>query len=77
MNSLSDSRFIYMLAVLPVLLGVTLVGDGISKLVHEYSISKLVHEKRGWVSIATGVTLLIIAGLIMVTGNPPIGEANK
>ncbi len=57
--TLSDPRFLYMLAVLPILLGITLVGDGVSK---------IVHEKRGWVSLTTGVTLLIIAGLIMMMG---------
>lgn len=55
--TLSDPRFLYMISVLPILLGVTLVGDGISKIVHD--------GKGGWVSLTTGVTLLIIAGLIL------------
>ena len=59
MNSLNDPRFLYMLAVLPILLGLTLVGDGVSKIVHE--------RRGGWISLATGVTLLIIAGLILST----------
>lgn len=55
--TLSDPRFIYMLSILPILLGLTLLGDGVSKLVHE--------KQGGWISLATGVTLLIIAGLIL------------
>lgn len=57
--TLSDPRFIYMLSVLPIILGITFVGDGISKLIHE--------EHGGWVSLTTGLAFLIIAGLIIVT----------
>lgn len=57
--TLSDPRFIYMLSVLPIILGITLVGDGISKLIHE--------KYGGWVSLTTGLTFLMIAGLILVT----------
>lgn len=59
--TLSDPRFIYMLSALPILLGVTLLGDGISRLIHE--------KYGGWVSLTTGLTFLIIAGLILVTSN--------
>lgn len=58
--TLADPRFIYMLSVLPILLGVTLVGDGISKLIHE--------EHGGFISMIAGSFFLAIAAVILGIG---------
>jgi hypothetical protein len=44
--SASDPQFLYMILVLPSLFGLTLVGDGLNKVVHE--------ENRGIISIVFG-----------------------
>jgi hypothetical protein len=42
----SDPQFLYMVLVLPSLFGLTLVGDGLNKVVHD--------EQRGIISIVFG-----------------------
>ena len=48
--STSDPQFLYMILVLPGLFGLTLVGDGINKVVHE--------EDRGYISIIFGAVFI-------------------
>ena len=53
--SASDPQFIYMMMILPSLFGLTLVGEGINKLVHE--------EQAGLISLIFG--LMFIPGVII------------
>ncbi len=53
--SASDPQFIYMMMILPSLFGLTLVGEGINKLVHE--------EQSGLISLIFG--LVFITGVII------------
>jgi hypothetical protein len=46
----TDPQFLYMILVLPSLFGLTLVGDGLNKLVHE--------ETGGFISIIFGVIFI-------------------
>ncbi len=48
----TDPQFLYMILVLPALFGLTLVGEGISKLVHE--------DEGGWISIVFGATFIVV-----------------
>ena len=50
----SDPQFLYMILVLPSLFGLTLVGDGLNKIMHE--------ESGGIISIAFG---LIFIGIVI------------
>jgi len=50
----TDPQFIYMVLILPSLFGLTLVGDGLNKVIHE--------EERGIISIILG--FLFIAMVI-------------
>jgi hypothetical protein len=51
----SDPQFIYMMMLLPSLFGLTLVGEGINKLVHE--------EQSGLISLICG--LVFILGVVI------------
>lgn len=42
----SDPQFLYMILVLPSLFGLTLIGEGVSKIMHE--------EYGGWLSVIFG-----------------------
>lgn len=44
--SADDPQFLYMILILPSLFGLTLVGDGLNKVIHE--------EQRGVISIIFG-----------------------
>ena len=46
----TDPQFLYMILVLPSLFGLTLVGDGLNKLIHE--------ESGGFVSIVFGIIFI-------------------
>lgn len=50
----SDPQFLYMILVLPSLFGLTLVGDGLNKMMHE--------ESGGFISILFG---LIFIGVVV------------
>jgi len=52
MNTLStlDPQFLYMILVLPSLFGLTLLGEGISKIIHE--------EKSGLISVIFGLMFI-------------------
>ncbi|KKQ41323.1 MAG: hypothetical protein US60_C0043G0006 [Microgenomates group bacterium GW2011_GWC1_37_8] len=52
--STSDPQFLYMILVLPSLFGLTLVGDGLNKIMHE--------ESGGIISITFG---LIFIGVVV------------
>jgi hypothetical protein len=46
----TDPQFLYMILVLPALFGLTLVGDGINKLIHD--------ESSGYINILFGFVFL-------------------
>ncbi len=48
----TDPQFLYMILVLPSLFGLTLVGEGISKLIHE--------ENGGWISLVFGSLFIAV-----------------
>ncbi len=48
----TDPQFLYMILVLPSLFGLTLIGDGITKLVHE--------ENGGWISLVFGSLFIAV-----------------
>jgi hypothetical protein len=50
--STTDPQFIYMILILPSLFGLTLVGEGISKLIHE--------DHGGWISIVFGLLFMMV-----------------
>ncbi len=50
----TDPQFLYMILVLPSLFGLTLVGDGLNKIIHE--------EMGGFISIVFG---LIFIGVVI------------
>ena len=48
----NDPQFLYMILVLPALFGLTLIGEGLNKVIHE--------EWNGVISIIFGVLFLLI-----------------
>ena len=46
----TDPQFLYMILILPSLFGLTLVGEGLNKI--------LKNEKQGWISIVFGVVFV-------------------
>jgi len=48
----SDPQFLYMILVLPSLFGLTLVGDGLNKVMHE--------ESNGFINIFFGLIFIVI-----------------
>lgn len=48
----SDPQFLYMILILPSLFGLTLIGEGISKLIHD--------DNGGWLSVVFGVMFIIV-----------------
>lgn len=48
----TDPQFLYMVLVLPALFGLTLIGEGISKLVHE--------DTGGWISLIFGFLFVFV-----------------
>ena len=52
----TDPQFLYMVLILPSLFGLTLIGEGLNKIIKE--------EKQGWASFLSGV--LFIATAILV-----------
>ncbi len=50
--STSDPQFLYMVLVLPSLFGLTLVGEGLNKVMKS--------EKAGWVSIIFGILFVLV-----------------
>jgi hypothetical protein len=54
---LSDPRFLYIILVLPALFGITLVGEGINKVVQ--------HETYGILNIFFGLLFLAVVGFVV------------
>lgn len=48
----TDPQFLYMVLILPALFGLTLVGEGVGKLIHE--------EDGGWISIVFGAIFIVV-----------------
>ncbi len=48
----SDPQFLYMILILPTLFGLTLVGEGLNKILKE--------EKQGWISIVFGIVFIFV-----------------
>lgn len=48
--SASDPQFMYMILIIPSLFGLTLIGDGLNKVIHE--------EHQGFISIIFGVVFI-------------------
>lgn len=48
----TDPQFLYMMLVLPSLFGLTLVGDGLNKMIHE--------ESGGFVSMLFGFIFIVL-----------------
>lgn len=61
----TEPQFIYMILVLPTLFGLTLVGEGLNKVLKD--------EKAGWVSIGFGILfiLVVVGFFIFFTTNFP------
>lgn len=60
MNYTTDTTFLLVLFILPSLFGLTLIGDGVNKLMN--------YDEHGWITVSIGsifVVILIIAFLIM------------
>lgn len=52
---ITDPKFLYLILILPGIFGVTLIGEGIYKMLHE--------ESGGIISIVFGIIFIIIAAL--------------
>ncbi len=50
--SATDPQFLYMILVLPALFGLTLIGEGLNKLVHE--------EWNGLISVVAGLMFIAV-----------------
>jgi hypothetical protein len=48
----NDPQFLYMILILPTLFGLTLVGEGLNKILKD--------EKAGWVSITFGLLFIMV-----------------
>ena len=48
----TDPQFLYMILILPSLFGLTLIGEGISKILHE--------ENGGWISVIFGFIFILV-----------------
>jgi len=60
--SASDPQVIFMVLVLPSLFGLTLIGEGLNKVMKS--------EKAGWASvvIGSGFILVVVAAYAMISG---------
>jgi len=48
----NDPQFLYMILILPTLFGLTLVGEGLNKILKD--------EKAGWVSVTFGLLFIMV-----------------
>ncbi len=48
--SATDPQFLYMILILPSLFGLTLIGDGLNKMIHE--------ESGGMISVVFGIVFI-------------------
>lgn len=51
----SDPQFVYMVLILPSMFGVTLVGEGVSRVMRSQS--------SGWISVVMGVLFMAAVGV--------------
>ncbi len=60
--SASDPQVLFMVLVLPSLFGLTLIGEGLNKVMQS--------EKAGWVSIIFGIIFIavVLAAYVMISG---------
>jgi len=60
--SVSDPQVLFMTLVLPSLFGLTLVGEGLNKVMQS--------ERAGWVSIIMGIMFIavVIGAYVMISG---------
>ncbi len=63
MNYATDSSYLMMLLVLPSLFGLTLIGEGVNKVMN--------YEPRGWINVSIGAifVVIIIVGYFMMSTN--------
>lgn len=62
MNYATDTNFLIMIFVLPSLFGLTLIGEGVNKIMN--------YDNRGWINVTIGaifVVILIVAYLMVTT----------
>ena len=52
MDKIGDTQLLYMILVLPTLFGLTLIGEGLNKVIKT--------ESSGWVSIGFGVVFIAV-----------------
>lgn len=60
----TDSSFLMMLFILPSLFGLTLIGEGVNKIMN--------YDLRGWITLSVGsifVIIIIIAYFMVSTGS--------
>ena len=63
MNFTTDSSFLMMLFILPSLFGLTLIGEGVQKIMN--------YDNHGWIGVSTGgifVIIIILAYFIISSG---------
>lgn len=48
----TEPQFIYMVLILPTLFGLTLVGEGLNKILKD--------EKAGWISLISGILFILV-----------------
>ena len=63
MNYAADTNFLIMIFVLPSLFGLTLIGEGVNKIMN--------YDNRGWINISIGAVfvIILIVAYLMVTTN--------
>ena len=63
MNYATDTNFLIMIFVLPSLFGLTLIGEGVNKIMN--------YDNRGWINISIGAVfvIILIVAYLMVTTN--------
>jgi len=66
MSYTTDSSFLMMLFILPSLFGLSLIGDGVSKIMN--------YDNHGWVGVSIGsiFIMIIIIAYFMLSTNSPI-----
>jgi len=48
----NEPQFLYMILILPTLFGLTLVGEGLNKILRD--------EKTGWTSVVFGILFIVV-----------------
>lgn len=68
--SFSDPQVLFMVLVLPSLFGLTLIGEGLNKVMQSPSPDGIKESNAGWVSIILGggFILVVVAAYAMISG---------